>query len=168
MGYELWQGNRPGANGFFSVALHPNVNKIEFERYASLGELGYMREKSTLARVAIQADPGRFIRLTCKRTFSFWTGISNRPSSFLVVGYILFTTLLGMVGFVLLLKHNYPMALLLGLPLLLFPLPYYVTHPDARFRLVIDPIAAVLTSYALVELNNRLSRVPVSHPRRQK
>jgi 4-amino-4-deoxy-L-arabinose transferase-like glycosyltransferase len=168
MGYELWQGNRPGANGFFSVALHPNVNKSEFEHYASLGELGYMREKSALARVAIQADTRRFIRLTCKRTLSFWTGISNRPTSFLVVGYILFTTLLGMVGFVLLLKHNYPMALLLGLPLLLFPLPYYVTHPDARFRLVIDPIAAVLTSYALVELNNRLSRVPVSHPRRQK
>jgi len=162
MGYELWQGNGPQSHGFFNPILHPNINQTEFNRYASLGELGYMQEKSALTHQAIQADPARFIRLTLKRFACFWTGFSNRPSSFFVLAHIMFTTLFAGVALVLLIKRRSPVALLFLLPLLVFPIPYYITHPDFRFRLVLDPIATILTAYAL--LNFRAPTLPDSDP----
>ena len=49
-GYELWQGNRPGADGAFDDSLYPLHNKLEYAEYLSKGEVAYMREKSRLAR----------------------------------------------------------------------------------------------------------------------
>jgi 4-amino-4-deoxy-L-arabinose transferase-like glycosyltransferase len=148
LGYELWQGNRPGSDGFFSPALHPNVNRQEYQRYASLGEVAYMREKSELAKSAIHADPTRFAELTAKRFFSFWSGLS-KPSVWPMVAYASATTLLGLLGLVLLFRSRKTFAIFFAIPLVLLPLPYYITHPDYRFRCVIDPLLTLLAAYVL-------------------
>jgi hypothetical protein len=31
----------------------------------------------------------------------------------------------------------------------LFPLPYYLTHPDFRFRMLLDPMLLLLSAYAV-------------------
>ena len=157
MGYELWQGNRPGADGFFLVDLHPNTSAAERHRWEELGEVGYMREKSALAKAAILADPQRFAELTLKRIACFWTGV-NRSISWIVVTHITITSGFGIWGAVLLLRRRVPGAMLLVLPLLLFPLPYYVTHPDFRFRLVLDPVLILLGAYAATECLRSLRR----------
>jgi hypothetical protein len=41
---------------------------------------------------------------------------------------------------------------LLALPLLLFPLPYYITHAEIRYRLNIDPLMTILAAYAVTQL----------------
>jgi 4-amino-4-deoxy-L-arabinose transferase-like glycosyltransferase len=148
LGYELWQGNRPGSDGFFSVALHPNTSRYEYQRYAALGELDYMHEKTDLAKAAIHADPTRFARLTAKRFFSFWSGRSE-PSVWPMVAYTTATTLLGLLGLAMLFRTQKKIAILFAIPLVLLPLPYYVTHPDYRFRCVIDPLLTILTAYVL-------------------
>ena len=145
MGYELWQGNRFGADGLFVTALHPNTSPQEFDRYRSLGELAYMKEKSSIATQAIKNNPGRFLQLTLKRSVYFWTGIV-RQSAVLIVVYISVTTVLGFAGLWRLWRENRGVAILFLLPLVLFPLPYYVTHPDFRFRLVLDPMLIALTA----------------------
>lgn len=147
-GYELWQGNRIGSDGFFFAGLHPNTNTAEFTRYQKLGEVAYMHEKSVVATTLIKADPGRFVRLTFKRSYNFWTGI-GRTSSSLVVTYISLTTLAGFVGLFVLWRRNRAIAILCILPLLLFPVPYYITHPDFRFRLILDPLLVMLAAYAV-------------------
>jgi hypothetical protein len=63
--------------------------------------------------------------------------------------YLATTTTLGLAGFVLLCKRRRDLALLFAGPLLLFPLPYYITHADFRFRLVLDPLATLLCAYAV-------------------
>jgi hypothetical protein len=146
MGYELWQGNRPGADGFFVPELHPNVNVQEFDRYRELGEVAYMREKSTIALAAIGAGPARFAELTCKRIFDFWTGIV-RHSAALIVSYIVLTTLLGFWGLWLVARAKPRLAMFFLLPMILFPMPYYMTHPDFRFRLVLDPMLTILAAF---------------------
>jgi len=161
MGYELWQGNRPGSNGAFSDSLHPNVNADEFSRYQSLGEVGYMHEKSTIAKNAIKSDPLRFIELTAKRAVYFWTGMV-RHASFLIVGYIVLTTVLGLAGLWMLWRRNSSCAALFSLPLLFMPLPYYITHSDFRFRLVLDPILTALTAYLLTSRTPNADR-PNAH-----
>jgi hypothetical protein len=44
------------------------------------------------------------------------------------------------------------------LPLLLFPVPYYVTHAEFRYRLNIDPLLTVVAAYAITFLASRLKR----------
>jgi hypothetical protein len=148
LGYELWQGNRPGSDGFFEPTLHPNVNRDEFRKYEELGEVQYMADKSAAAHGLVTAQPGRFVALTVKRAFDFWTGIVRNSAS-LIVGYIVLTSLLGLAGLARLWARNKSLAIFCTLPLIFFPLPYYITHPDFRFRLVIDPILIALAAYGL-------------------
>jgi asparagine N-glycosylation enzyme membrane subunit Stt3 len=44
------------------------------------------------------------------------------------------------------------MVSLFAVPLLVFPLPYYVTHAEFRFRMVLVPVVVLLAASALVEL----------------
>ena len=159
MGYELWQGNRPGADGFFLVALHPNTSVVELHRWEELGEIGYMREKTELAKAAIKADPARFVRLTLKRFLCFWTGVS-RVNSWLVISHIVTTTLFGLWGAGLMVWRRREDAALFVLPLVVFPLPYYVTHPDFRFRLVLEPVLIALGAYAVTQVQRRVPLPP--------
>ena len=64
LGYELWQGNRIGSDGFFDPAQHPNNNRQEYQRrYALAGRSRlHARKSPELAKSAIHADPARFVR----------------------------------------------------------------------------------------------------------
>ena len=49
-------------------------------------------------------------------------------------------------------------AVLMALPLLLFPAPYYITHAEFRYRLNIDPLLTILAAYAVTRLAAAWSR----------
>jgi 4-amino-4-deoxy-L-arabinose transferase-like glycosyltransferase len=155
LGYELWQGNRVGSNGDFSANLHPNVNAEERDRYAQLGEVAYIREKSTLAKAAIEANPGRFIHLSLLRVERFWTGIAPANRSSLLAFDISLTSILAAAGLFFLRKKSCFESLLMAAPFVLYPLPYYFTHADFRFRLVLEPLALMLSVYAVRRLAGR-------------
>jgi len=147
VGYELWQGNRVGSDGFFLADLHPNVNATEFHRYETLGEVSYMHEKLELAKERIAKNRVWFAGLTAKRIVYFWIGIARQTSS-LVVAYLSLTTVFGFVGLARLRRSKPSLTAYLLVTLMLFPMPYYITHPDYRFRLVIDPMLVALTAFA--------------------
>ena len=42
-----------------------------------------------------------------------------------------------------------------ALPMLIFPLPYYITHAEFRYRLNLDPLMTILAAYALGVLFDR-------------
>jgi hypothetical protein len=46
---------------------------------------------------------------------------------------------------------------LMALPLLLFPLPYYITHAEFRYRLNIDPLLTILAAYAVTQWANQIA-----------
>jgi hypothetical protein len=46
-------------------------------------------------------------------------------------------------------KRRVRLAVLFLLPLIVFPLPYYITHAEFRYRLVVDPLLTILAAYAL-------------------
>lgn len=143
MGYELWQGNRPGADGFFEAKLHPNVNAADYDRYQALGELAYMGEKSKLAKRWIEANPRRFAELTLERVLYFWGGIERTRSALLILS----TSLLSFAGWAALLaltRFHRNLAAIFAVPLLLLPVPYYVCHPDFRFWSLLAPTLTVL------------------------
>ena len=160
LGYELWQGNRTGADGYFDQTLHPNVNAVEFRQYRALGEVSYMREKMELGKAAIRQDPMRFARLTCRRVMEFWTGAGRVPAGPLVA-YVIISDLFALAGMLLLWTRCRECARLLAALLLLFPMPYYLTHPDARFRLVFEPIMLMLAAHAVNCLYSKLRQATV-------
>ena len=153
VGFELWMGNRPGATGFLDESLFPTFNQTELNDYIQHGELAYTAHKSELAKTYIAAHPAEFVTLTLRRTFRFWTGTGSRGGSPIFALYASFTTLFGFCGLWLLLRERrYAIAILFALPMLLFPLPYMITHAEFRYRIVIDPLLATLSAYAITEL----------------
>jgi 4-amino-4-deoxy-L-arabinose transferase-like glycosyltransferase len=145
LGLEMWMGNHPSASGFLEEAQFPIFNHAEYNRYAALGEAGYMRDKAAVANTYIRTYPGTFLRMSALRVVRFWTGTGNRNGSVFFTLHALLTTTLGVAGlWRLFASGRMRVALLFLLPLLLFPLPYYITHAEFRYRLVIDPLLTIL------------------------
>jgi hypothetical protein len=153
-GYEVWQGNHSGASGVFDASLEPLQNKREYADYARAGEVMYMRNKSALAEASIRAHPGEFLRLSATRVIRFWTGAGSETNSGLVELHAVVTSLLGWLGLAALLSQRRALGMLFLLPLIVFPLPYYITHPDFRFRLLLDPLLTILSAYAVIRVNS--------------
>ena len=148
VGLELWMGNHPGGLGFLEEAQFPTFNRREYDRYAGLGEVAYMREKSSAAEVYIRARPMDFLELSALRVRRFWTGTGNQDGSILFAGHAVLTCALGLAGLWRLIATRRPrVAVLFSLPLLVFPLPYYITHAEFRYRLVIDPLLTILAAH---------------------
>jgi hypothetical protein len=149
----MWMGNRPGANGRLDESVFPMFNKQELSKYLAEGEVAYVREKSNEAWMYIKAHPATFANLTARRFVRFWFGTGTEHSSVTYPLHAGFTTIFGLVGLILVyLSGRYALALLLSLPLILFPVPYYIAHAEFRYRLNIDPLLTVLAAYAVSQL----------------
>jgi uncharacterized membrane protein YqjE len=158
-GFELWMGNRPGATGFLDESLFPMYNKSELASYVAKGEVAYTRDKSAQALQYIRTHPAVFLRLSLRRCFRFWSGTGSVGGPRIYELHALLTTILGFTGLVFLYRNRMrAFAVLMALPLLLFPLPYYITHAEFRYRLNIDPLLTLLAAYAVTQLATRWPR----------
>jgi 4-amino-4-deoxy-L-arabinose transferase-like glycosyltransferase len=156
VGFELWMGNRPGSNGYLDESIFPMYNKAELASYIAKGELAYTQDKTELAERYIREYPAVFLKMTMRRVFRFWTGTGNQTGSAVYAIHAILTSSLGLIGIILLYRRRmYGFATLMILPLLIFPLPYYITHAEFRYRLNIDPILTILAAYAVTHLANR-------------
>jgi hypothetical protein len=158
-GFELWMGNRPGATGFLDESLFPMYNKSELASYVTKGEVAYTRDKTAQAWGYIRAHPAIFLRLTFRRCFRFWSGTGSMNGPRIYELHALLTTILGFTGLVFLYRNRMrTFAVLMTLPLLLFPLPYCITHAEFRYRLNLDPLLTLLAAYAVTQLATRWPR----------
>ena len=157
-GYELWQGNHPGSDGETPAFKTPAVNAEERSLFLTEGELGYMHQKDSLATSWIQSNPREFARLTVRRFIHFWSGSAKSPGPMTLA-----LVVLG-IGGVALLWRARQMFLLFALPLLLYPLPYYITHADARYQFVLDPLLAILAGSACESFFAWCARRPAPLP----
>lgn len=160
-GYELWMGNHPGGTGSFLQNLNPEANAAERAQFVARGELPFMRWKSALAFDYIRAHPRQFFLWTLARIGRFWTASAHG----LLVSGILFSCL-AWLGLAALWRARSAFRLFYALPLLLYPLPYYITHADARFRYVLDPLLCILIANLAALLWSRLRsrRKQQTHP----
>lgn len=159
VGFEMWMGNRPGATGRLDETVFPMFNHTELSSYLSEGEVAYTRRKSEQASQFIRANPGWFVRMSARRFWRFWSGTGNIDGSVIYEIHSLITTVFGIAGLAILYRRRSPAAsILLALPLLLFPLPYYITHAEFRYRLNIDPLLTILAAYAICQIVAQWSR----------
>jgi len=159
VGFELWMGNRAGSNGRLDESVFPMFNHKELNDYMQRGEVAYIQHKNDLAWSFIRSHPGWFAQMTVRRAVRFWIGTGNKDTSPVFPVHAVITTCFGFAGLILAWRRGQrEFAALALLPILLFPVPYYISHAEFRYRLNIDPLMTVLAAYAVIELAALLFR----------
>ena len=159
VGFELWMGNRPGGTGYLDTTLFPMFDRQELDSYIAKGEVAYSNDKSRAAWDYIRAHPATFIEMTGRRVYRYWTGTGNAERSPIWEVHSVITAALGFAGLAILcFRRRWSFAVLFAVPILLFPLPYYITHAEFKYRLNIDPVMTILAAYAVTQLDAVVSR----------
>jgi 4-amino-4-deoxy-L-arabinose transferase-like glycosyltransferase len=146
-GPNLWYGNRPDVNGPVDQSLDPTHNPEELRTYIAMGDAGYSASRQQTAFDFIRQHPGQFARLTGARILYFWTA-SETFGPF----WHTCASLLAYTGLFLIWRNGIAGVALFASALLLFPLPYYVTHSESFYRHPIEPLVGLLVAYACVTL----------------
>jgi len=158
LGLELWLGNNPKVTDVFTLYYHPSGNYREYRLLVLKGEPAYNRIKAHDALAFIQANPGTFFKLCFHRFVDTWTGKYDSTDDTYVqtLGiaeiYLWFTAAFSIVAFVGLffaLRTNPWESLPLAFCLILFPIPYYVTHSSLRYRHPIDPMLTIVAVWGV-------------------
>jgi hypothetical protein len=167
-GLELRMGNHEGATAniddphFDGYSGHPRTHREEAIRLRELGEVEYMRESGREALEWIRSNPGEFVRLTARRIRYFWLGPLDDAVMALAFVTLVGLAALGIVGMLRrrgpgfrsgALPHAQVAALLI--PLLTYPLVYYLVPWQHRYRFPIEWILFLLAGAALWPMPRR-------------
>jgi hypothetical protein len=160
-GLELWLGNNPAVKQVYTPELHPYSNLTELLRLILNGEPNYNRVKEREAIAFIVARPGIFMKNTLVRIRDTWMATYDSTEEAWILNLHLsradvwFCTLLSLLAFwggIVVARNRLPEAMPLALCLLVFPIPYYITHTTLRYRHPIDPFLTILAVYAVATL----------------
>jgi hypothetical protein len=153
LGLELRMGNHEGASAAMDVMdrtgehLHPRTHQGEARKVQALGEVAYMRQAGREALSWIGANPGAFLKLTAGRGVHWWCGpLYNPPVALLVTGLTLMA-LLGIWRSRAALDAPGRAAILV--PLISYPLIYYLVAYMPRYRQPVDWIYVLLAAAAI-------------------
>lgn len=166
-GVELWLGNNPDVprNNVYANELNPMTNRVELLRLALAGEPGYTRARQRVAIAFIRQNPGTFCRLVLRRVLDTWTAWYDAHLDKWILalhlsrGWIAFCSifsLLSAVGLVLALRADFAGVLPIAMCVLVFPVPYYITHSSLRYRHPIDPLLTIFAVFAVARVYARL------------
>jgi 4-amino-4-deoxy-L-arabinose transferase-like glycosyltransferase len=151
---EVWVGNDGFTQSQSDHAVHPSINQTALDEYVRLGEIPFMQEKKCQALGFIDGHPGFFAAMCLRRFAYMWTAFwnldpSNLDVEFRYPGNVFLTsvaTVLMLVG----LGQAFRKARETAIPYLIvlgvYPLIFYFTHPEIRYRHVIDPVIIILAA----------------------
>lgn len=154
-GLQLRLGNGPYADGMLMAYLQPNLNKLELQKYQTLGELAYAESCKRQALEWIGAHPGRFAVISLKRFFYYWNGVPRESGSLAPVDFrtsaFLATSVLAIWGAIRAVRQKRPGAWLFAGLMIFYPAIYYFVYPHARYRHPIEPQLTVLIVFLILQ-----------------
>jgi len=154
-GLQFRLGNWKRADGMLMAYLQPNMNKLELEKFQSMGEIAYAESCKREAFDWVQENPGRFAVISLKRFFYYWNGVPRATSSTLPVDFrtsgFLATSVLALWGLGRAVRQKRPGAWLYVGLVIFYPLIYYFVYPHARYRHPIEPELTVLIVFLICE-----------------
>jgi dolichyl-phosphate-mannose-protein mannosyltransferase len=152
-GAELWLGNNPQVKDGFTGWLHPMVNAAELQQLNELGEYAYMQRKQREGVDFIRGNPELFAKHAALRVLDTWAGtyyfkedpwIRSLGLGTIAVACTLVFSLAAGVGLLRVARRNWIEFLPLILCVIVFPIPYYITHSSLRYRHPMDPVLTLL------------------------
>lgn len=160
-GMELWLGNNPAVKKMYTAELHPINNLSQRLTLIMAGEPNYNRARQRQAVAYIEGHPSEFLKNLSDRFVDTWAAtydshvepwVLSLRLSRADVWFCAAFSVASFAGLILALFANAWDSLPLALCLLLFPIPYYLTHSAIRYRHPIDPFLTILTVYALARI----------------
>ena len=147
--FEFHLGNYHYSNGMGFTGRHPGVNPAELQKYAAWGELRYIDYWKEDSLRFVRQYPSEFLDLTLHRAWWFWDGSRLiywtrewwKPWEFWPL------SLLGWLGLLFVLTRRPRGWLLFAATLLIYPIPYYLAYPVAKYRHAIEPELLLLSVY---------------------
>jgi hypothetical protein len=143
LGLELRMGSHEGATAAMEsmswdktkMGAHPRLSYVEALRLKELGEMEYMRQAMREALSWMAANPGEFLKLTFLRFILFWFGplYSWAPPYSALLTILAFFSLKDVVP-----ALTVPRRVVILVPLITFPLIYYLVPYMPRYRIPID------------------------------
>jgi hypothetical protein len=136
-------------------------NESELRLLTLTNERIYDHLKQQEALAYIRNDPGLFFQHTYNRFIDTWTAKYDSRTDIFVQSfglrpvYVACMTLFSLfawAGLALALRENFTKSLPFAFCLLLFPIPYYITHSSIRYRHPIDPVMTILVVLTIVQL----------------
>lgn len=158
--FEFSMGNFPGSIGLDYSGRHPTSNPAEFKEYERLGELQYVRERAQTGKDFVRYHTREFLALTIKRIPMFWDGTQMRYTVRIAAMWLPWTFLPLSVGFLFAMLYACDRGVrawkLFLAGTMVYPLPYYITFSQVRYRLAIEPLMLLIVCWAVYEVGNRI------------
>ena len=162
--YELWSANNGDPSNPTLEWTHPASNPVEMDSYRSQGEIAYIAQKRTIVKHFLAEHPGFFVKLTLRRAVNYWTGFwslepaytHQEPTQIPNVFFCTSLTLLMLFGARDWWCRDPSAAIAYLLPLAIFPLAYYISHPLMDYRQPIEPQIVILVVVGLRAIKHRL------------
>lgn len=154
-GLELRVANHDGAVADMALMdriegdamRHPGNNAAEARRVAELGEMEYMRRARQEAFAWIRDHPGSFAVLAASRFIHFWFGPPHDPPA--AIGITLLTLLAAAGLWSAFPDLRPPQRAVLLIPLLTYPIVYYVVTYMSRYAVPVNWLLLALAGVLL-------------------
>lgn len=162
---ELYAGNIGDNYDSNSPSAHPASNPAELALYAKMGEPAYMAQKRDLALATIRGHKRTFANASFHRFLRYWTGywslapsyLSHEPFDIPNVPFCTTLSLFLIGGLVTWRRNRRDTLLPFALLVLIFPIPYYLTHSSMDYRQPIEPELAILVTAGMLALRDRVT-----------
>jgi 4-amino-4-deoxy-L-arabinose transferase-like glycosyltransferase len=161
-GNEFRAGNNPQAEGWMVLNYHAASNLTLFKQ---MGEAAINAEQADEAKAWIAQHPKRFLVLCSRRFIFFWAGLPRTWAGLPRTGLervrnlvFLASSLLAIGGLLLAFKRRAHGVLLFAMLLLSYPLIYYITSTEPRYRHAIEPELVILAVFLISSLPSLLRR----------
>jgi hypothetical protein len=145
---------------------HPSVSDKELAEFVRLGEIPYMQQKRQLAIDYISEHPGQYLVMSLRRFVYMWTAFWNLDPANLEIEFhnpanvylTVSMTVVMLIGLWQALRNARRAALPYLLLLLFYPLVFYLTHPEIRYRHIVEPQIIILAALGLKFMVSELLR----------
>jgi 4-amino-4-deoxy-L-arabinose transferase-like glycosyltransferase len=155
-GNELAAGNNSLSDGLKVIKYDSGRDPDLLRIYRQIGESAINAQQADMAKTWIAYHPTRFMELCGRRFCYFWGGFPRNYGSdpfgwAKQVKNLLYTvsSFLALGGLILAIKRRVHGMFLFATILLFYPLAYYITVPEPRYRHPIEPEMLILSAYLL-------------------
>jgi 4-amino-4-deoxy-L-arabinose transferase-like glycosyltransferase len=164
---EFWAGNAGDTSTSNPSWAHPASNPAEMQLFGKEGEAAYLAHKRSMALTYVGHHSVSFAVVSCRRAIRFWTGFWSVRSEYLYsepldVPNIFFCTSITFLmvrGIFRWWNEDRRELLPYLLLLIIFPIPYYLTHSSMDYRQPIEPEIIVLVAIGIFGFKDRIASV---------
>lgn len=169
-GVALWVGNHPAS---LVIDPHPMDSFSERIHLIFMGEAEFGKEEERLAIAYIKTHPKEFLKTTWNRILDTWSAKDDSLADGWIMALHLrsqdillcsFFSVFSFAGLLLALRTRGMEVLPLVLCILLFPIPYYISLAEMRYRHPIDPFLTIFAVYAVACLWRAITPRPAMEP----